>query len=108
MKFKEYLRYHKRDDKFELSKHLTAEDLKLSAVAIVQLAQSEVFSEEVENLEKRGSVKSSSKLVKLSPILDNGVVGVGGRIGDSPVAPGARFPMNVPPNHPITQLLIAT
>ena len=38
-------------------------------------------------------MKRSSKLVKLPPILDNGVVGVGGRIGDSPVAPDARFPM---------------
>ena len=30
LKFKEYLRCRKRDDEFELTKHLTAEDLKLS------------------------------------------------------------------------------
>ena len=52
LKFKECLRCRKRDDKFELSKHLAVEDLKLSTVAIVQLAQSEVFSEEVKNFEK--------------------------------------------------------
>ena len=108
LKFKEYLRCRKRDDKFELSKLLRAEGLKLSTVAIVQLAQSKVFSDEVKNLEKRGSVKRSSKLVKLRPILDNGFVRVGGRIGDSPVTPDARFPMIVPPNQPVTQLLIAS
>ncbi|XP_068691569.1 uncharacterized protein [Montipora foliosa] len=108
LKFKEYLRCRKRDDKFEVSKLLSAEDLKLSTVAIVQLALSKVFAEEAKNLEKRGSVKRSSKLVKLRPILDNGFVRVGGRIGDSPVTPDARFPKIVPPNQPVTQLLIAS
>ena len=106
--FKEYLRCRKRDDEFELTKHLTAEDLKLSTVAIVKLAQREVFSEEIKDLEKRGSVKRSSKLVKLRPILDNGLMRVGGRIVDVPVSPDARFPMIVPPNHSVTQLLIAS
>ena len=53
----EYLRCRKRDDEFELTKHLTAQDFKLSTVAIVKLAQREVFSEEIKDLEKRGSVK---------------------------------------------------
>ncbi|XP_044165822.1 uncharacterized protein LOC122949828 [Acropora millepora] len=108
LKFKECLRCRKRDDKFELTKHLTAEDLKLSAVAIVNLAQREVFSEEIKDLEKRGNVKRSSKLVKLRPIFDNGLMRVGGRIVDAPVSPDARFPMIVPPNHSVTQLLIAS
>ena len=54
LKFKEYLRCNRRDDEFELTKHLTAEDLKLSTFAIVKLAQREVFSKEIEDLEKRG------------------------------------------------------
>ena len=108
LKFKEYLRCRKRDDEFELTKHLTADDLKLSTVAIVKLAQREVFSEEIKGLEKRGSVKRSSKVVKLRPILDNGLMRVGGRIVDAPVSPDARFPMIVPPNHSVTQLLVAS
>ena len=92
----------KRDDEFELIKHLTAEDVKLSTVAIVKLAQRKVFSEEIKNLEKQGSVKRSSKLVKLRPILDNGLMRVGGLIIDAPVSPDARFPMIVPPNHSVT------
>ena len=108
LKFKDYLRCRKRDDEFELTKHLTAEDLKLSTVAIVKLAQREVFSEEIKNLEKRQSVKCSSTFVKLRPILDNGLMRVGGRIVDFPVSPDARFPMIVPSNHSVTQLLIAS
>ncbi|KAK2558598.1 Uncharacterized protein P5673_018777 [Acropora cervicornis] len=90
----EYLRCRKRDDKFELTKHLTAEDLKLSAVAIVKLAQREVFSEEIKDLEKRGNVKRSSKLVKLRPILDNGLMRVGGRIVDGHRSKGIPYPQD--------------
>ena len=53
-------------------------------------------------------MKRSSKLVKLRPILDNGLVRVTGRIGDSPVTPDARFPMIVPPNYPPSDCIIAS
>ena len=53
-------------------------------------------------------MKRSSKVVKLRPILDNGLMRVGGRIVDAPVSPDARFPMIVPPYHSVTQLLIVS
>ena len=92
--FKEYLRCRERDDEFKLSKHLTAEYLKLSTVAIVKLAQREVVSEEIKDLEKRGSVKCSSKFLKLRLIRDNGLMRVGGRIVDAAVAPDASLASN--------------
>ena len=39
-------------------------------------------------------------------MLVNGILRVGGRISEAPIALEAKFPMNVPPKHHVTQLLI--
>ena len=105
LKFKEYLISRKRD---EFTKHLVAEDLKLSIVGIVKLVQTEVFSKEIKDLEGQGRVKCLSKLVKLRPILDNGLMRVVGRIFDAAVSVDARFSMIFSPNHSVTQRLITS
>ena len=77
-------------------------------MTIVKLVQREVSAEEIQDLETRGHVKLSSKIVKLRPILDDCVMRVEGRIADAPSAFGAKFPMIVPPKHHVAQLLIAS
>ena len=77
-------------------------------MTIVKLVQREVSAEEIQDLETRGHVKLSSKIVKLRPILDDCVMRVGGRITDAPIAFDAKFPMIVPPKHHVAQLLIAS
>ena len=77
-------------------------------MTIVKLVQREVSAEEIQDLETRGHVKLSSKIVKLRPILDDCVMRVGGRITDAPIAFDAKFPMFVPPKHHVAQLLIAS
>ena len=51
-------------------------------------------------------MKCSSKIVKLCPSLDDGILRVGGRVSAESIPPGARCPMIVPPKHHVTQLLI--
>lgn len=77
-----------------------------ATIAIIKLVQSEVYQEEIGDLEKRGNVKRSSGIVRLRPMLVEGVVRVGGRISEAPIMLEAKFPMIVPPEHHVTWLLI--
>ena len=106
LKFKAYLQ-HCRDNNMDNSvKYLTTEDLDKATSAIVKLVQNEIYQEEIEELRKRGNVKSSSGIVRLWPVLVHGILRVGGRISEAPIALEAKFPMIVPPKHDVTQLLI--
>ena len=64
LKFKAYLQYRK-DKKADIEKHLTTADLEKATLTIVKLVQREVYAEEIQDLETRGHVKRSSKIVKL-------------------------------------------
>ncbi|XP_067022151.1 uncharacterized protein [Acropora muricata] len=107
LKFKAYLQYRK-DKKADIEKNLTTADLEKATLTIVKLVQREVYAEEIQDLKTKGHVKRSSKIVKLRPILDDGVMRVGGRIAEAPIAFDAKFPMIVPPKHHVAQLLIAS
>jgi len=79
LKFKAYLQ-HRRDDSV---KYLTTEDLERATKAIVKLVQNKVYQEEIGDLRKRGKVKSSSGIVRLRPVLLNGILRVEGRISEA-------------------------
>ena len=64
LKFTAYLQYRK-DDKADIEKELTRADLGKATLTIVKLIQREVYAEEIQDLETRGHVKRSSKIVKL-------------------------------------------
>jgi len=86
LKFKAYLQ-HRRDNSMDDSvKYLTTEDLERATSAIVKLVQNEVYQEEIGELKKRGNVKSSNEIVRLRPVLVNGILRVGGRISEAPIA----------------------
>ena len=64
LKFTAYLQYRK-DKKADIEKHLTTADLEKATLTIIKLVQREVYAEEIQDLETRGHVKRSSKIVKL-------------------------------------------
>ena len=104
LKFKSYL---KKDRDSSSSKYLTTDDLQKATTAVVRLVQNEAYADEMGDLEKGKNVKHSSRIVKLRPMLDNGVMRVGGRISEAAIAFGAKFPMIMTPGHHVTQLFIA-
>ena len=108
LKFKEYLRCRKNKDTVGINrlKFLTTADLEKAKIAMVKLVQKQVYAEEIHDLEHKGNVRCSSKIVKLRPVLNDGVLRVGGHISEAPTAFGARFPMIIPPKHHVTQMLI--
>lgn len=108
LKFKVYLQHHNHKGTVSDTSHkyLMTANLEKANIAIVKLVQREVHAVEIKDLENQGNVKRLSKIAKLRPVLIDGVMRVGGRISEAPVAFGPKFPMIVPPNHHVTQLLI--
>ena len=100
------LQCRKAKSLYQGSKYLTAADLEKATIAIVKLIQREVYPNKVKDLEDGRAVKCSSKIVKLCPSLDDGILRVGGRVSAESIPPGARCPMILPPKHHVTQLLI--
>ena len=83
-------------------KYLTGNDLEEATVAIVTLLQRETYSGEKKDLEKRRNVKVSGKIVRLRPMLIDGVIRVGGRISEAPIALGATFAIITPSKHHVS------
>ncbi|XP_062704223.1 uncharacterized protein LOC134286607 [Aedes albopictus] len=95
---------------------LTSAEIQKAERTLWMIAQSEAFPEEVtilkQNLERdcarQKQVKAGSNLLKQSPFADEyGVLRVGSRAGDAQVlAYDAKFPIILPRNHRITELLL--
>ena len=89
VRFKSYLM--KRKDGAVSTEPLSAEELDAAEEDIIRLVQREKFSEELDDLLK-GGLKKKSSLVKLRPILHNGIIRVGGRLQFSPLPEESKHP----------------
>ena len=59
---------------------MTASELADSTMILLRQEQRKAFSEEIKTLEIAPQVKKESKILKLYPFLDDGVLCVGGRL----------------------------
>ena len=82
---------------------LTAEELECGLVAIVKCVQTEEFEAEIRNLEQRKQVNSKSKIINLTPFLDQSlVIRVGGRLDRSNLSIDQKYQMLLPAKHHLT------
>ena len=63
--------------------HLTVKDIMEAETAIIQFSQKQTSCEEVKSLQKGEKVKRSSPILKLDPLLQDGILRVGGRLHHS-------------------------
>ena len=75
---------------------LTAECLTRAEMEIIRFSQTQQFPEEVSMLEKGNNVKKSSHLPKLDPVIQDGVMRVGGRLCASAMSEHAKHPIIIP------------
>ena len=92
----------KRHDKHPLS----VEDMQVADNAIIQFCQSTDYKEELESLRKGMSVKKSSHIHKLNPVLQDEQIRVGGRMVKSALPHEAKHPAILPQNHHVKTLII--
>lgn len=87
--------------------YISSQHLQRSENLIIKYVQHDAFHEEIHQLQKNKAIKRSSKLLSLSPIIDeNGLVRVGGRLTNSNVAYLKKHPVILPKQHQFTEMLI--
>lgn len=86
---------------------LLTEELKEATQLLLKQCQSQSFGEEIRSLRKNKIVKKASKILNLNPILGaDGLLRVGGRLGQSELPYESKHPIILPADHHLTKLII--
>ncbi|XP_076660830.1 uncharacterized protein LOC143364282, partial [Halictus rubicundus] len=86
---------------------LSVEEIHLANERILTLIQQHSFSEEIHALKTGSELPSKSKLLCLSPFLDEkGILRVGGRLQNSKFSYQTKHPILLPKNNSVTNLII--
>ena len=85
---------------------LQLKELQDSTQEILRYVQREAFAEDITALQTGKHVSSSSKIKRLSPILVDGLLRVGGRLERAPVEYEARHALILPKDGHVTDLII--
>ena len=80
--------------------------MKLANSCILRYVQTESFDDEIHDLKVHGKVKRSSVLNKLSPVLVDELVVVGGRLSHAPISSSAKYPVILPATHKVSHLIV--
>ena len=86
---------------------LTSQELKDAEIGILKQTQKNSYPEEMRRLTLGYELPTKSSLLPLSPYCDeNGLLRVGGRLGNAPVVEDARHPVILPRHGEVTRLVI--
>ena len=86
---------------------LAVTELDFAERAIIRAVQDASFSEELLSLKtSQKRVKKSSSIVKLDPVLVEGILCVGGRLHNSPIEQEAKHPALLPKDHHVSELIM--
>ena len=81
------------------------EDLERAKRRIAAVVQARRFPEEVRDLKNGKPVKTSSKIIKLKPFMNEDcVMRVGGRVSMAPISADAKNPMSMPKGHHVATI----
>ena len=78
---------------------LTTGEIQAAEISLIKDVQGRVFSHELACLKAGKGVSSSSSLLKLAPMLQGGLIVVGGRLGLSDLPEGQKHPIILPKKH---------
>ncbi|KAM7402818.1 hypothetical protein PAMP_018029 [Pampus punctatissimus] len=88
-------------------KSITEEQLQQAKAIIIRAVQSEVYADDIRQVECGESVPKQSPLSKLNPVMDtSSVLRVGGRLTKGPLTADETHPILLPSKHHVTQLII--
>ncbi|XP_068222567.1 uncharacterized protein [Palaemon carinicauda] len=104
--FARYIIYKHRQLLSELDIHLSTEVISLAETVVVQVTQRVDYEIEIECLEKGGTIRVSSSLKRLKPILRNGLLCIGGRLSLANISPSERHPIILPYKGHLTDMVI--
>ncbi|XP_052445519.1 uncharacterized protein LOC127987300 [Carassius gibelio] len=87
-------------------KSVTLDDLVVAESEIIKFSQRQQFGEEIKVLEKGKQLGRSSQLFKLDPILQDGVLRVGGRLNKSAMPENAKHPAIISKHSRLATLIL--
>ncbi|XP_076246247.1 uncharacterized protein LOC143186457 [Calliopsis andreniformis] len=86
---------------------LTVEEINQANERIIKLVQASAFATDMQNLSSGAAVYAKSKLLSLSPFLDEkAILRIGGRLQNSNLNFNQKHPILLPKNHHVTDLII--
>ena len=88
---------------------INVEELRNAESVILKHIQVKCFENECESLRESKDakvLKKSSKIYKLDPVLNDGLVCVGGRLDRAPIGQQAKHPVILPKNHHVLTLIV--
>ncbi|XP_065361884.1 uncharacterized protein LOC135955462 [Calliphora vicina] len=88
------------------AEYLTYDEIKEGKIICLRMAQYS-FSAERKSLQRERKIDNKSKLIQLSPFIDDdGLIRVGGRISNSELSSEIQHPIILPKEHKITKLIL--
>lgn len=86
---------------------ITAKEIREADTRIIRLMQTIAFSQELRSLQRSENLHPKSKLIPLSPFIDDqGIIRVGGRLQNSTLSFAQKHPILLPKGHHVTTLII--
>ena len=73
---------------------------------LVKRVQEDEYAAEISLLRAGNSVKHTSHIKGLDPVLVNGLLVVGGRLKHAPLSAAERHPSILPPRHALSRLIL--
>ncbi|XP_054869314.1 uncharacterized protein LOC129349591 [Amphiprion ocellaris] len=86
--------------------YLTVDDLRQAELDIIRYCQQIKFQEEISALQRKETVKKGSRIYKLNPQLQEGILRVGGRLSRACMPTEAKHPMLLPKDHHVVDLIL--
>ena len=86
--------------------YLTLDDLRQAELDIICHCQQRTFQEEISALQRKEPVKKSSRICRLNPQLQEGILRVGRRLSRASMPTEAKHPMLLPKDHHVTDLIL--
>ena len=72
---------------------------------MLRQAKTTNFAKEIEEIKQNGHVSKSSRLAKLCPVFDNGLLVIGGHLKHVSVPEGTKHPVILPRHHRLSEMI---
>ena len=89
-----------------LPSYITGPELPESIIILIRQEQKKRYSEEIQTLEMGQQFKSMSQICKLYPLLDNGILCVGGRLVHARLPEKSKFQRLIPQDSHLARLIV--
>jgi hypothetical protein len=86
--------------------YISTQDLQEAETVIFKFIQKQSFASEIDELKKGHTVNRNSNIRKLGPMLDNGLLHVGGRLHRASMPLETKHPIILPKNQHASNLIL--